>query len=241
METRPHGFDANHWNGNFHPVEYPPRPIDFSIQKLTEATQRDAAYATLKEQLRDIPIRGGYHYFRGQWPWKQQMDVFLEALDDHDFWALDVEKSFNYIGLPILNKPYPGFIESVPLALAYLTENSQLPGLLYTGAGMWMDWLKPVRAELLKYDLWVAHYWRVPNPEGNANYFTIRGAETMRKDWKFWQYDCNGMGGRGQEFGVESKGLDLNVFNGTLEDLRAWVHPEPPRRCPTCGQIWKQT
>jgi hypothetical protein len=47
------------------------------------------------------------------------------------------------------------------------------------------------------------------------------------------------MGGRGYEFGVKSKGLDLNVFNGTLEELKAWAIPEPatpPEICPTCGQ-----
>jgi GH25 family lysozyme M1 (1,4-beta-N-acetylmuramidase) len=235
---RSHGIDINHWNGDYHWVANPPRPVDFVIQKLSEATALDPAYLTLKRQIQPIPIKGGYHYFRGQWPWEQQMDVFLNALDGYDFWALDVEKAMNYNGLKILNKPYPGYIESVPLALAYLKQNCKLPGLLYTGAGMWMDWLIPIRAELLKYDLWVAHYWYTPNPEGTANYFTIKGAETMRRDWKFWQYDPSGMGGRGKEFGVGSVGLDLNVFNGDVAALNSWVHPVPPRICPICGQVW---
>lgn len=231
METRPHGFDNNHWNGNFRTPKYPPRAIDFSIQKLSEATQLDAAYFTLKDQMRDIPIRGGYHYFRGQWPWEAQMDVFLKALDGYDFWALDVEKGYNYAGPMIrgsnpFNKPFAGFVESVPLALNYLKENSNKPGLIYTGAGMWADWLLPIQKELLPYDLWVAHWQNIRNPEAIANYFTIKGAETMREDWRFWQYDQNGMGGRGKEFGVDSLGLDLNVFNGTLKQLHAWAKPE---------------
>lgn len=231
---RAHGIDINHWNGTYTPAALPPRPVDFAVQKLTEAIYRDTGYTSLKEAIQPIPIRGGYHYLRGQWPWKDQMDVFLEQLTgDYHFWALDVEKQLNYSGLPILNKPYPGFIESVPLAMEYLVKHAGRPGLFYTGAGM-MDWLKPVWKELSGYDLWIAHYWKKPNPEGIADYYTIRGADVMRRDWKFWQYDKNGQGGRGREYGVQSRGLDLNVFNGSGEDLHAWAKPitEPPAPIP---------
>jgi GH25 family lysozyme M1 (1,4-beta-N-acetylmuramidase) len=234
---RAHGIDISHWQLYYRPLGIPPRPVDFIIQKLSEGIFLDTYYQALKTDTINIPVRGGYHYFRGQWQWKAQMDIFLNALEGYDFWALDVEKAMNYSGLPILNKPYPGYIEAIPLALAYLRQNCKLPGLLYTGAGMWMDWLKPICSELLKYDLWVAHYWYQPNPEGTANYYTIKGAETMRRDWKFWQYDANGMSGRGREFGVASKGLDLNVFNGDAAALNAWAHPPEPKRCPTCGQV----
>lgn len=234
---RAHGIDISHWQLYYHKQVAPPRPVDFVIQKLSEGIFIDTYYQALKGMIKDVPVKGGYHYFRGQWPWKQQMDVFLNALEGYDFWALDVEKTVNYSGAPVLNRPYPGFIESVPLALAYLKSNCKLPGLLYTGAGMWMDWLLPIQKELLKYDLWVAHYWHFPVSNGQANYYEIKGAENMRKDWKFWQYDPQGMGGRGREFGVQSAGLDLDVFNGDVNELDKWAHPVPPKRCPTCGQV----
>lgn len=234
---RAHGIDISHWQGTYTKKVSPPRPVDFVIQKLTEGIYRDVAYSALKQSTQGM-IRGGYHYFRGQWNWKQQMDVFLAQLEGYDFWSLDVEKALNFSGATMFNKPYPGYIESVPLALEYLTKYSGKPGLLYSGPGMWMDWLKPIWSEILPYDLWVAHYQYTRNPEAVANYYTIRGAETMRRDWRFWQYDDKGYGNRGKEFGVQSFGLDLNVFNGTVDDLKDWVYPVSlPKICPTCGQV----
>jgi GH25 family lysozyme M1 (1,4-beta-N-acetylmuramidase) len=237
---RAHGIDISHWQSYYHHKENPPRPVDFIVQKLTEGIYRDPSYTTLKAQIQPVPIKGGYHYFRGQWNWKVQMDTFLSQLNGYDFYALDIEKQGNYSGLAALNKPYPGYIESIPLALEYLKANTDKPGLLYTGAGTWMDWLKPIVSDLVLYDLWVAHYWWKPNPEGIPNYFTIKGAETMRRDWRFWQYTDKACTNNGQAFGVGSYGLDLDVFNGDLDDLNAWVHPIPAKRCPTCGQVWKE-
>ena len=234
---RAHGIDISHWQAPYKWVPNPPRPVDFVIQKLTEGIYRDPEYTSIKAAIQPIPIKGGYHYLRGAWGWKAQMDMFLSQLEGYDFWSLDVEKGLNYKGLPILNKPADGYIESVPLALEYLTKYAGKPGLLYTGPGMWMDWLKPIWSEALRYDLWVAHYWNTPNPEGTANYYTIRGAETMRRDWKFWQYTDKACTNNGKLFGASSYGLDLDVFNGTVDDLRAWVKPTPVVRCPTCGQV----
>jgi GH25 family lysozyme M1 (1,4-beta-N-acetylmuramidase) len=222
--TRAHGFDLSHWQGFYKPVPVPPRPVDFVIQKLSEAVYPDLGYEIIKAQIRPVPVKGGYHFFRAGWSWRDQMDIFLSMLDGYDFWALDVEKISNYSGLPILNKPARGFVEMVPLALAYLIKYSSRPGLIYTGMGVW-DWLFPVASELAKYDLWIAQWYNARDPEGMPNYY--RKAPTMRPDWRFWQYDNNGQGGRGLEYGVGSAGLDLDVFNGTVEQLTAWAKPAP--------------
>ena len=66
---RPHGIDISHWQGYFKFPANPPRPVDFVIQKLTEGIFRDPSYTTLKAQIQTVPIRGGYHYFRGIWTW----------------------------------------------------------------------------------------------------------------------------------------------------------------------------
>lgn len=236
--TKPRGLDISHWNGKYTPKENAPYPVSFVIQKLTEGNFRDVAYDQLKQSIRPIPIRGGYHYWRGQYPWAVQVDTFLEAFTpDYHFWAWDIEKQSNYSGAALLNKPFPGFVEMLPLALKRVAAESKRPGVIYTGAGVWMDWLRPIWAELLKYDLWVAHYWKYPDPEKNANYFTISGAETMRRDWKIWQFTAKGLG---KEYGTQSLDVDQNVFNGTLEELRAWAIPEQipvPVVCRKCGQV----
>ncbi len=45
--------------------------------------------------------------------------------------------------------------------------------------------------------------------------------------WTFWQWTDKG---DGLAFGMESKGLDMNWFNGTEQELRKWagVEPGPP-------------
>ena len=241
--SRAHILDVSHWSGRFKLPSNPPRPVDGIIQKLTEAIYLDEFYDQLKADIQSVPIRGGYHYWRPQWSWRDQADKFLDALtQDYHFWALDVEKAMNYSGPKILNRPYPGFAEMLPLIMKYLTKEAGRPGLLYTGAGTWMDWLVPVHKEMLQYDLWVPHYWWKPDPEGIPNYFTIKGATNMRKDWKIWQYDPNAMGGRGREFGMQSLGGDLNVFNGDVDEFRAWAVADIPHPdiCPTCKQSWPQ-
>jgi hypothetical protein len=40
------------------------------------------------------------------------------------------------------------------------------------------------------------------------------------KDWLFWQYSATG---DGLAFGAESKGIDLNLFNGDLIDLQTLI------------------
>ena len=232
---RAHGFDLSHWQTNYVHRQKTPRPVDFVIQKLTEAIYIDPLYEKLKTAIQPIPIRGGYHYMRGPalGAWKSQCNAFLNALtSDYHFWMMDAEKAYNYAGLKIFDKPADGYVETIVPALEYLTSQTSRPGLLYTGPDLWNTWLRPYQAELLKYDLCVAHYWYKPDPTKKPNYYTIKGCSNMRRDWRFWQYDPNGQGGRGREYGVESKGLDLDVFNGTVEDLHAWAGasnaPPPP-------------
>ncbi len=243
--TRAHGIDLSYWQTSLTQAANPPRPVDFVIQKLTEAVYKDAAYETLKQQIQWIPVRGGYHYLTGpaRGSWKSQADIFLAYLtDDYHFWALDAEKMNNYAlqlpqavsprrapgpnGVPalsVLDKPAAGFVESVLLFMEYVSKNTSRPGLLYTNPDMWGTWLAPYQSDLARYDLWVSHYWYKPDPQAAPNYYQVRGAESMRRDWRFWQYDKNGQGGQGKEYGVQSKGLDLNVFNGTVEELQAWA------------------
>ena len=74
---------------------------------------------------------------------------------------------------------------------------------------------------LASYPLWVANYFDVSNPGvspkvGCIN--TIWTSDGCNLRWTFWQYSQTGPGGK---FGVSSRGIDLNVFAGTAEELLA--------------------
>ncbi len=75
--------------------------------------------------------------------------------------------------------------------------------------------------DLAKYPLWVANYFDVSNPGvspkvGCIN--TVWTSDGCNLRWTFWQYSQTGPG---RDFGVASRGIDLNVFAGTAEELLA--------------------
>lgn len=84
--------------------------------------------------------------------------------------------------------------------------------------------------------------WLKALPLFVANYGVSKPAFTGWSSWTFWQYALGK--GRGPEFGVSSLDIDLDYFNGTLEELRAFAgvsipptpEPEPPaEEEPTMG------
>lgn len=94
--------------------------------------------------------------------------------------------------------------------------------MIYTSPGFWNSYGKIKGSNRFDqkwayFPLWVAHYGcdspMVPKPW---------------KKWLFWQYSATG---DGVKFGAESKGLDMNWFNGDLTDLFALAgvgDVEPP-------------
>jgi GH25 family lysozyme M1 (1,4-beta-N-acetylmuramidase) len=83
---------------------------------------------------------------------------------------------------------------------------------IYTGYYYWIERTLSAGITLQqlayfgKYPLWIAAYNttapRIPAPW---------------KEWTFWQFTDNGDGAK---YGVESKNIDLNHFNGTAEEFR---------------------
>jgi GH25 family lysozyme M1 (1,4-beta-N-acetylmuramidase) len=74
---------------------------------------------------------------------------------------------------------------------------------------------------LANYPLWAANYFDVSNPGvspkvGCLN--TVWTGDGCNLRWTFWQYSQTGPGGT---FGVSSRGIDLNVFAGSAEELLA--------------------
>jgi hypothetical protein len=249
--TRATGIDISKWQGAYLPTKTPPQPVDFVIQRLSYCMTKDEKIKELSTPALQAPMTGAYHYPSSGAGWKDQCDFFLSLMNNvYDFWAWDVEKLFNTNS--------SGFIGGIVPALKYLSDHSGKPGLLYVNPDVWGTWFQPIQAELLDVfkpypglppiDLWVSHYWTKltdRKPEATPNYWTVRGAENMPHDWRFWQYDDKGMVNRGKEFGVQSFGLDIDVFNGTVDDLWKWAHPASEQSapatkpCPMCGGTGK--
>lgn len=102
--------------------------------------------------------------------------------------------------------------------------------IIYTRATWWnektsrTDWPKQCK-------LWTAHYTTAAQPAIPDDW----GKVAVPRTWTFWQYSANG-NGKGDEYGVDgSYDIDLNRFNGTLEQFEDMFgvsiekpDPEPP-------------
>lgn len=220
---RAHGIDISKWQSYYRPTINPPLQVDFVIQRTSYGMKKDELLLQLQPGVLQAPVKGAYHYYSSAVEWKPQCDLLLSLLEPYDFWAWDVEKAYNTNS--------NSFIYGVLRALEYLTRESGKPGVIYTGPSVWVEWLGPIQKELREYDLWNAQYW------WNRVASNPKLPSTMRQDWRFWQYSEKGLNNRGKEFGVGSYGLDLNVFNGTVDDLWKWAIPKPPKLCPQCGQV----
>lgn len=93
--------------------------------------------------------------------------------------------------------------------------------MFYTNPNMIKNFLTYDRIPswLLEHDLWIASYPRV---------MTDTSAPVFQpwSNWKFWQYSDKG---DGIAYGMESKQVDMNYFNGTYEELKkyAGIKDEP--------------
>lgn len=169
--------------------------------------------------------RGSYWFYDSRYPPEAQADLWLSVLGadrgELPMWA-DLEESYGgtYKG----SQNWRKFIERV---------RSKAPDKeigVYTAYGYWSSNC-PVadRAYFGQFPLWVANYG-VTTPKLPPGW----------SDWLFWQFTSTG---DGPSYGVESKGIDLNYFNGNAVDFYERfpggsappppVEPEDPRQVGT--------
>ncbi|MDH5606186.1 MAG: glycoside hydrolase family 25 protein [Anaerolineae bacterium] len=214
MTTRAHGVDVSKWNGSFSLPAPPPLPVDFVIQRVSYGGMADEKLEVLHAQIQCIALRGAYHYFSSALSWQSQADIFLRLAGrsgGYHFFALDLERDFN--------KRSAGFASGARQWIERVGQESGKRVLLYTNPAVYQDWLLPFGGWMEEHPLWVAQYWWLPSPEKSP------GMKSMKRaDWTFYQYTRRG---NGRAYGSGSDHIDLNVFNGTADDLRSWLDVDP--------------
>jgi GH25 family lysozyme M1 (1,4-beta-N-acetylmuramidase)/5-hydroxyisourate hydrolase-like protein (transthyretin family) len=113
--------------------------------------------------------------------------------------------------------------EAVAFVKTWLEKVANATGklpLLYSNPTFLKNYLSGDPA-LANYPLWAANYFDVSNPGvspkvGCIN--TVWTGDGCNLRWTFWQYSQTGPG---KTFGVSSRGIDLNVFAGSAEELLA--------------------
>ncbi|MBA4379590.1 MAG: hypothetical protein C0393_02700 [Anaerolinea sp.] len=219
---RAHGVDLSFWDVSFDPAKATGQ-IDFAIMKASEGTSRDPKFAEIWSGVQKVPIRGAYHFLRSQLDWKAQADFFLSVITgcDFHFYALDFESKYNVVSAK--------FADMAHKWIEYTIQKTGKLVLLYTNPSHYDVDLYPYGDWMKDYPLWIAQYWmNNPSPDKDPKLPINRKSG----DWTIYQYACEvNFKGHSKEYGAGANSIDLDAFNGTVADMRAWLKldvPPPP-------------
>lgn len=196
-----HGIDVSHHQGSINWMELAsnrisPFPLHFVFMKATEGGDfgDDTFLFNFEQAQRYGFIRGAYHFFIPKTDPIKQADFFIKTvkLTKGDLPpVLDVET----IGDSDADK----LRGAVKAWLNKVEEHYGVKPILYTSYKFKNRYLND--STLNTYPYWIAHYY----------------VDSVRYEgsWQFWQHTDVGT-----VSGIKEK-VDLNVFNGTLEQLQA--------------------
>lgn len=195
-----HGFDVSHHQGDIdwgllQQVQQAPFPVRFVFMKASEG--RDFGDHRFIDNFRAARthgfIRGAYHFYNPKTDASQQADFFIRSvrLEPGDL-------------PPVLDVERRGdnlkqFKEDVALWLSRIEHHYKVKPILYTSYKFKEAYLND--SIFNTYPYWIAHYY--------VDSVSYTGP------WKFWQHTD-----RGVLPGIKEC-VDLNVFNGTLDELKA--------------------
>lgn len=149
-------------------------------------------------------LRGAYHFYHPASPADKQATHFAATVgsDSELPLVLDLEYS---IGLPTLSQ----LRKDVKLFLDTVEKATGRKPIIYSMPSFWnqnmkgADWAS-------QYDLWIAHYTSAAHPTVPAPW----------ERWLFWQYTQTG---DGKSVGIASGNVDMNWFNGSIDDLKKYA------------------
>ena len=225
---RAKGIDISKWQGTF---TYK-NNVDFMFVKCSEGTAKDPQYDNFLPEVKKVELRGAYHYYRTEVDPVAQAKFFFNAQAGQGFTALavDYEKKYNNLT--------PQAANDLELFWNKLRELTNKQILLYTSPYIYRDNLVAHNSFWTTVPIWMAHFNGKDPETGNP--------ETWGTGWRIWQYSADG-NGKGSEYGVASPDIDLDVFNGGVDALRAWLgfemQPPPPpagNPCDNCEDMLRR-
>ena len=176
---------------------------EFVFIKSSQARWCDQDFIYNWQAAKDAGIlRGAYHFLDWTKPAEQQADFFsgLLAKDPGEIPpTLDYEYRTGVPSAGSARLECKAFLERVK-------ANLNLTCMIYTGPDYWKNY-GSADAYWKQYPLWIG------NPYNAAPWVPLPW-----KEWTFWQYSWLG---DGLLFGAESKGLDMDWYNGDSAKLHA--------------------
>lgn len=209
--------------------------VDFALVKASQGSQqKDARFKQHLDGAQAAGLLSGvYHWCDPTCRVENQINNFMSAVAglSFDFCALDVEQYWcswqEWSQHQITRKLTPRQISTSALDTATaIRERTGKPTLIYTRASFVSDYARPMLEWLSDWDLWLAFY---PFDRGRVQLEWSALAPILQhlpgspllpegcREWKFWQIS-------GDKFVLPgcNSALDLDLFQGSLADLRAW-------------------
>lgn len=213
LTPRAHGIDISKYDLHFKP-ETATHQLDFVIQRASYGLNRDEAFDTLLPGVKQVPVRGAYHYLSSGVSWQTQADKFISytSVADYHFFACDFEGAFNVLSLSFAKVAWDW--------IQYVKTKTGKPVVLYTSLALYNQYIGPSEATYsINWDTipyWQAQWFLTPNPNGVP---TMPSSRTG--GWDLWQYTDQG---NGPLFGVaRPTACDLDVFDGPVSAMRSWL------------------
>ena len=202
-----HGIDVSHHQGAIdwellrNSANIDGNPVAFAFIKATEGSDIvDSRFKTNFAEARKYGImRGAYHFYRTTTSAKQQAEHFIrnvELLPGDLPPVLDVEIRPQGISAE-------DFRQGILEWLARVEQHYGVRPILYTYHSFRQQYMNDPVFDLYPY--WIAHY--------HVDSVRYKGP------WAFWQHSD-----RGELPGIKEK-VDLNIFNGTYDDLKPLAIP----------------
>jgi lysozyme len=222
--TRSFGLDLSHGDGKWDANKAAKAGVSFIYTKATQQVVDSTYYANMAAAKSAGILRGSFHF----WDWRMsdtaQANLFISTI------KADPGELPPMIDYEMDPTPY-GITKSLAqgrlwnMVSAVQKALGVTPGI-YTGFYFWADW-GSTNAGWSVFPLWEA-WWEPEN---------VVKVPPPWSAWKIWQYSGKGYG---PDYGAEALGIDLDYFNGTVDDLKAWAHVAPAPavlRCPSCGAV----
>ncbi len=205
------GIDISKWDGNWDATKAKQAGATFAFIKASQATLTDPQFLINWQKAKDAGlIRGAYHYLDYTKSGVDQANYFADLLKNDPG---ELPPVIDYELRRTDNNPSAalGFLRD---CLDQLTKRTELfedasikRPMIYTGPAFWVEYGDQTKRDYwIQFPLWNAHWITSNTP-------TVPLPWTM---WQFWQFTAKGPG---EAFGSESLSMDMNRFNGTLNEL----------------------
>jgi len=220
------GIDVSKWQREIDWHKALGAGISFAFIRASEGNKQVDPYfeRNMAETGRLGIPRGIYHFFKPGKDWRKQVELFSALVVGNDFEldaAVDVE-SDDGLSKNDTNNALAKFVRWAEEAIAPRKLT------IYTSAGFFNARL-PLTGYAWRCPLWIASWTTGANPT------LPREWRDHKKTWQFWQHSSKN-NGLGPEYGVATKSVGLNRYNGSPAQFKAAyrlpgdipVPPAPP-------------